>query len=471
METSKIQQENVGDISNLNQNLTELYLSYNQLTSLVLPDNPLSMSNLVELHLSHNHLNSLPDNIGCFSNLRNLYLSYNQLTSLPESIGNLSNLIKLDVSSNQLTARLTHLYVNAGRQNDGHDETFNLLKMSVTSFRKLIDIDLHGLITLPDTIGNLDNLTHLDVADNQLVTLPSSVSSLSNLICLNVSNNQIANLPDGVTKLSSLSRLNLSCNQLIDLSESIGNLSELLHLNISHNHLTDLPESITSLSKLMSLDVSSNSLIRIPESIGNLSSLTHLYLGFNNLISLPDSIKNLSNLKYLCLGDQLTNFPEHVENVADVSYLNSYNNPPIDLSILQSLPSLETVRFMNFDLPRQYWTKLSEWQPKWLLTEVNTEIRHRLIELLGYEKICDDLKAVTLDTWQEYTLLKIDGVEKIYDLNDKPIREEPIILLKMTCPSTQHIHILRVPPEIVSAEAAITWINHGIHPDRFAMQT
>jgi leucine-rich repeat protein SHOC2 len=75
-------------------------------------------------------------------------------------------------------------------------------------------------------------------------------------------------------------------------------------------------------------------------------------------------------------------------------------------------------------------------------------------------------------------LLKIDGVEVIYE-DDEPIdspqatlrEREPMLLLKMTCPSTQHIHILRVPPEMTSAEAAITWVNHGIHPDEFAVQT
>ena len=48
---------------------------------------------------------------------------------------------------------------------------------------------------------------------------------------------------------------------------------------------------------------------------------------------------------------------------------------------------------------------------------------------------------------------------------------EPLVLLKMTCPSTGHIHLLRVPPEMTSAEEAITWVNHGIHPDEFAVQT
>jgi leucine-rich repeat protein SHOC2 len=111
-------------------------------------------------------------------------------------------------------------------------------------------------------------------------------------------------------------------------------------------------------------------------------------------------------------------------------------------------------------------------QAEWLLDEDNAEIRRILIEQLGYEKICQELRAVNIDTWREYNLLKIDGVETIYnDWQRPPIDREAMLLLKMTCPSTGHIHILRVPPEITSAEAAITWVNHGIHPDRFAVQT
>jgi hypothetical protein len=66
--------------------------------------------------------------------------------------------------------------------------------------------------------------------------------------------------------------------------------------------------------------------------------------------------------------------------------------------------------------------------------------------------------------WQEYTLLKIDAAV------DKAL-EEPIYLLKMTCPSTRRIHALRVPPDIESAHAAIRWVNWGIDPEEFLQQT
>lgn len=113
-------------------------------------------------------------------------------------------------------------------------------------------------------------------------------------------------------------------------------------------------------------------------------------------------------------------------------------------------------------LPEQYG-KLhpEEWQPKWLLEENNAELRRVLIQGIGYSRIIEQLQAVELDSWQEYTLLKISS----------DIDVEPIYLLKMTCPSTQRIHVLRVPPDIQSAQDAICWVNLGIAPEEFSVQT
>jgi leucine-rich repeat protein SHOC2 len=116
-------------------------------------------------------------------------------------------------------------------------------------------------------------------------------------------------------------------------------------------------------------------------------------------------------------------------------------------------------------------TLVSKWQSEWLLFEENSEIRRVLIQQIGYEKICQELNVTELDAWREYTLLKIDDIDIIYDEDTQEEIAEPMVLLKMTCPSTGHIHILRVPPEMTSAEAAITWVNHGIHPDEFSVQT
>jgi len=42
-------------------------------------------------------------------------------------------------------------------------------------------------------------------------------------------------------------------------------------------------------------------------------------------------------------------------------------------------------------------------------------------------------------------------------LIDKDVDVEPIMLLKVVCPSTDKTHILRVPPDITSCEEAKRW--------------
>ncbi|MBW3585638.1 MAG: hypothetical protein KY448_07240, partial [Cyanobacteria bacterium 0813] len=101
------------------------------------------------------------------------------------------------------------------------------------------------------------------------------------------------------------------------------------------------------------------------------------------------------------------------------------------------------------------------WQASWLLTEQNAEVRRVLIQAIGYPRICHELPTIELDTWQEYTLLKFEN----------NIDAEPIYLLKMTCPSTGHLHALRVLPEVRSAKEAINWVNWGIDPEEFQVQT
>ncbi len=113
-------------------------------------------------------------------------------------------------------------------------------------------------------------------------------------------------------------------------------------------------------------------------------------------------------------------------------------------------------------LPEAYGKlKPQEWQSEWLLTTKNSELRRVLIEEIGYDKICQDLQTIEIDNWQEYTLLRIDDDADI----------EPIFILKMICPSTGNIHTLRVPPDVNSAKEAVEWINWGVDPEEFSLQT
>ncbi|WP_196509978.1 hypothetical protein [Nostoc sp. NZL] len=92
--------------------------------------------------------------------------------------------------------------------------------------------------------------------------------------------------------------------------------------------------------------------------------------------------------------------------------------------------------------------------------KLKSKIKSKII-LDRLARICQELQAIELDFWHEYTLLKIDA----------DVDEEPTYVLKMPCHSTGFIHALRVPPNINSAREAIRWVNWGIEPEEFAMQT
>ncbi|WP_445251068.1 DUF6745 domain-containing protein [Microcoleus sp. Pol14D5] len=108
-----------------------------------------------------------------------------------------------------------------------------------------------------------------------------------------------------------------------------------------------------------------------------------------------------------------------------------------------------------------------QWQSKWLLKEQNAEVRRALIQGITYERICQELAVTELDSWQKYTLLSIEFDD---DFDDEG-NAKPVYLLKMTCPSTGHIHALRVPPDLESAQEAIRWVNWDIDPKEFSVPT
>ena len=105
-------------------------------------------------------------------------------------------------------------------------------------------------------------------------------------------------------------------------------------------------------------------------------------------------------------------------------------------------------------------TPAEELNSKILINNKNAEVRREIIKKIGYSRILKDLKAKNLDSWREYELYRIDNVDV-----------EPINLLKMICPSTGSFYALRVPPDITKANEAAKWVNNGVAPEEFLVET
>lgn len=95
-----------------NTNLTELNISYNQLTG-ALPSQIGKLKNLKTLNASSNQMTGVPAEVGQLSNLEILDLSNNQLTGLPNELANLKKLKTLNLSGNQYSEQDLNIIRNS----------------------------------------------------------------------------------------------------------------------------------------------------------------------------------------------------------------------------------------------------------------------------------------------------------------------------------------------------------------------
>ncbi len=149
-----------------------------------LPRDKVKLLNLTELDLSYNQLTELPKEIGNLFNLTELYLNGNELTELPKEIENLINLTEINVSGDrggsnpikELPKEIGNL-TNLKKIILGYKEGCSIYKVELSkeiakliNLRKL-DLSCCGLTELPKEIANLTNLTYLNLEINSNLIL------------------------------------------------------------------------------------------------------------------------------------------------------------------------------------------------------------------------------------------------------------------------------------------------------------
>ncbi|NJO15267.1 MAG: hypothetical protein HC877_05835 [Thioploca sp.] len=187
---------------------------------------------------------------------------------------------------------------------------------------------------IPDSLGQLRRLRILYLSGNHLESfIPNSLGNLVNLQGLYLNSNQLnGSIPESLGNLEQLQTLSLNNNQLnAAIPESLGNLRHLQGLDLSHNQLTgSIPRPLINLKKLQRLKLDYNQLSgTLPEWLEKLSNLQWLVLNDNQLSgSIPNSFGNLNYLQVLYLdNNQLTGIiPESLGNLANLQQLVLENN-------------------------------------------------------------------------------------------------------------------------------------------------
>ncbi|KAF8054888.1 hypothetical protein N665_1309s0007 [Sinapis alba] len=335
------------------QHLKSLNLAYNNFTLSPIPDTFNALMWLETLNLSESSLKGhIPTEILQLANLVSLDLSSSSSAStsyyspppslllsienpplfLPLLAQNLRNLKALDMSSFSYMSSLRSLHLK-------NCYLIGVFPSSVFMMPNLQSIkldhnpDLRGELPVFPVNNSMQVLSLLETSFSG--TIPDSIGNLEDLVSLTLAESSFSGrIPSSLGELSNLSSLLLGSNGFIgEVPSSIGNLKH------SNEFTGFLPPNIDKLSKLEVIFAGSNSFTgSVPASLFHISSLTNIYLEdsqYSDILGL-DNISLLPNLQYLFLhsnsfrvsspGCNITEFPEFIRHQRSLDSLDLSNN-------------------------------------------------------------------------------------------------------------------------------------------------
>uniref|UniRef100_A0A1I8H3A7 Protein lap1 n=1 Tax=Macrostomum lignano TaxID=282301 RepID=A0A1I8H3A7_9PLAT len=377
----------------------------------------------------------------------------------------------------------------------------------------LSDVNLqhNNLTALPESIGELRNLTRLGLKYNQLTSIPKTLANCQKLDEFNIENNDIATLPEGL--LSSMKRLTsivLSRNQFVHFppggpsqftnclsvamdhneigSIPVGMFSTARHLtkldlntnniqlDLGNNRLTCIPDEIELLQRLETLVLSHNSINKLTEKIGacigHLSELREINLISNKLATIPLGITLLPLVVLRLSENCIREVPREIGHMTNLKelYLNDnrdLENLPSTLSLLDYHHQIEELQRRLRD-QRQCLSRLesdlaSERDSRRSDSERQTEDLARLRD--RYDRL--------LESHKRLSRVNAGLEEKLLDLAGKFDAEQRTLLDKLASSETklaeaeQTVERLKIDRERCKTECEIAVRMLRARPDAY----
>jgi hypothetical protein len=309
--------------------------------------------------------------------------------------------------------------------------------------------------TAPD---NLHVVGHIDLTGSAITSLPSGLTCTK--LTLNMCT-ELQAIPEGlacfelsaqdlfITDLPPLKvayRLDLSgCFKLRSVAEDLTVGTLVLRGCTS---LQQLPDGLS----VNFLDVTSCTALEHLPSRGAIRGGRLLARGCDRLEGLPDWLQTVGRLD-ISECPLINRLPAGIEvsDWLDIggSSITSVDDPNV------------TIRWRGVEVSHRVAFQPETITSQEVLREPNLEVRRVLTERIGYGRFLDEVGAKTLDSDTDpggpRSLLRVEIPD-----------DEPLVVLAVSCPSTQRRYLLRVPPTTGSCHQAAAWIAGFDDPDLYA---
>ncbi len=357
------------------------------------------------------------------------------------------------------------------------DDYLESIPDTICQLSSLEYLDLCGncLTELPIGLTQLENLTRVDLSENQLgathsIHLPSGVK------WLDVGNNQLTHLPSTILELNSLEDLLVGWNKFGELPRLPPSLQKL---DASYIAFGRFPQELFQLKQLKELQLKSCGFNEFPRITENWESLNILNLSDNQLYSVSDDIGQLQELKSLQLKqNKIERVSGAIGQLGKLEFLDISDNKiqqfPMEMGQLNSLKSLNfstnkvrqfpkwMYELINLETLQANWNNLAQ-----LLPGVGSlkKLRYLTLYNAGIQFLPDDFKELTsletcdiginsfkkLPDFSDMSQLKFLGLSGLKNL-DKPdeelarMREMPALSQL----SLQNWHLQSLPDSLMS---------------------
>jgi Leucine-rich repeat (LRR) protein len=298
------------DIGKLRR-MTSLSVAENSLSKL--PPSLFTLTALESLNLSGNSFQTLPAEIGKLVALKTLLLDRTSIRSLPDALFDLPALVELSLHQSSLTEvpralfrlkqlrklSLRHLHRLASRlpnlgeltelesldlaRLDGDQGALDAVDFS--SMKKLVELDLWWVCSMPTSLRDMPSLRTLCIAQNRLADLPESFATLTALSELKAAKNRFSSWPAVLNDMPQLKSIDFQHCSLVDL-DALRSLPALETLSLADTPLTRLPKRAPHLPALATLVLNDTQITELPSWLATLPALKLLRVARTEL---PDS--------------------------------------------------------------------------------------------------------------------------------------------------------------------------------------